>query len=570
MAAEPPSSSSWSSSSGVARALAHHHQAVLGFLLGLFVSLVLYTTVSGQFRSTSTIVVLQSTPAERTGQIDMTSPPPVSSVSSTLNNSTQVAMHDAIEYGQTDEAIKTTGKEDLEDENVVHATDMNNKTGNAQTDKTDHLGQPTNDASDKGYLTRQNGGDGNNESNVKHGAPGKPICDLSDPRYDICEISGDVRAIGVNRTVLYVPPAEERDNDSQEWAIKDQSRKGLVDIIEVNVKTLSAAQSLVAPECTSWHAVPAVVFAMNGLTSNPWHDFSDVLIPLFITTRAYDGEVQFLVTEIQPWFVDKYRLILTNLSRYDIVDFNKDAGVRCYPHITVGLRSHRDLGIDRARTPRNYTMLDFRLYIRDIFSLPPDSQGTPYKEANKKNDIIDDDTEKQKPRLMLINRVGNRKFVNVPEISAAVQAAGFEVLVEEPSRDLRLEEFSRVVDSCDVLMGAHGAALTSFFFLRTGAAMLQVVPWGVDTAMRYFGVQAKEMMLQDVEYNIAAEESTLYEKYGKDHPMISDPESIHKQGWELTRQYFWLEQDIRINVTRFAPTLHQLIQTLGNRGLTHG
>ncbi|VAI26682.1 unnamed protein product [Triticum turgidum subsp. durum] len=563
MAAEPPSSSSWSSSSGVARALAHHHQAVLGFLLGLFVSLVLYTTVSGQFRSTSTIVVLQSTPAERTGQIDMTSPPPVSSVSSTLNNSTQ-------EYGQTDEAIKTTGKEDLEDENVVHATDMNNKTGNAQTDKTDHLGQPTNDASDKGYLTRQNGGDGNNESNVKHGAPGKPICDLSDPRYDICEISGDVRAIGVNRTVLYVPPAEERDNDSQEWAIKDQSRKGLVDIIEVNVKTLSAAQSLVAPECTSWHAVPAVVFAMNGLTSNPWHDFSDVLIPLFITTRAYDGEVQFLVTEIQPWFVDKYRLILTNLSRYDIVDFNKDAGVRCYPHITVGLRSHRDLGIDRARTPRNYTMLDFRLYIRDIFSLPPDSQGTPYKEANKKNDIIDDDTEKQKPRLMLINRVGNRKFVNVPEISAAVQAAGFEVLVEEPSRDLRLEEFSRVVDSCDVLMGAHGAALTSFFFLRTGAAMLQVVPWGVDTAMRYFGVQAKEMMLQDVEYNIAAEESTLYEKYGKDHPMISDPESIHKQGWELTRQYFWLEQDIRINVTRFAPTLHQLIQTLGNRGLTHG
>ncbi|KAM3271554.1 hypothetical protein ACQJBY_042012 [Aegilops geniculata] len=564
MAAESPSS--LSSSSGVARALAHHHQAVLGFLLGLFVSLVLYTTVSGQFRSTSTIVVLQSTPAERTGQIDMTSPPPVSSASSAPNNFTQ-------ENGRTDEVIKTTGK-DLEDKNIAHATDVNNKTGNTQADKTDHLGQPANDASDKGYLIRQeldqHGGDGNNGSNVKHGAPEKPICDLSDPRYDICEISGDARAIGVNRTVLYVPPAEERDTDGQEWAIKDQSRKRLVDIIEVNVKTLSAAQSLVAPECTSRHAVPAVVFAMNGLTSNPWHDFGDVLIPLFITTRAYDGEVQFLVTEIQPWFVDKYRLILTNLSRYDIVDFNKDADVRCYPHITVGLRSHRDLGIDPARTPHNYTMLDVRLYIRDIFSLPPDSQGTPYKEADKKNatDGIDDGTEKQKPRLMLINRSGNRKFVNVPEISAAVQAAGFEVLVEEPSRDVRLEEFSRVVDSCDVLMGAHGAALTSFFFLRTGAAMLQVVPWGVDTAMRYFGVQAKEMMLQDVEYNIAAEESTLYEKYGKDHPMMSDPESIHKQGWELTRQYFWLEQDIRLNVTRFAPTLHRLLQTLGeyNRG----
>ena len=122
---------------------------------------------------------------------------------------------------------------------------------------------------------------------------------------------------------------EQRGTDGPEWAIKDQSRKNLGDIVEVNVKTLSAAQSLVAPGCTSRHAVPAVVFAMNGLTSHPWHDFSDVLVPLFITARAYDGEVQFLVTDFRPWFVDKYRLILTNLSRYDIVDFNKDAGVRC-------------------------------------------------------------------------------------------------------------------------------------------------------------------------------------------------------------------------------------------------
>ncbi|XP_044948874.1 beta-1,2-xylosyltransferase XYXT1-like [Hordeum vulgare subsp. vulgare] len=525
MAADSPSSSS----SGVARRLAHHHQAVLGLLLGLFVSLVLYTTVSGQFRSTNTIVVLQSTPAEGTEQNAMTSPPPVSSASSVPNNSIQGSVHDNKEKYQ--------------------------------------LGQ-TVDASDKmeGDLTRQeldqDGRYGNNGSNVKHGAPRKPICDLSDLRYDICDISGDARAIGLNRTILYVPPADERDTGGSEWAIKDQSRKLLVDIIEVKVKTLSTAQSLVAPECTSRHAVPAVVFAMNGLTGNPWHGFGDVLIPLFITTRAYDGEVQFLVTELQPWFVDKYRLILANLSRYDIVDFNKDDGVRCYPHIIVGLHSHRDLGIDPARTPRNYSMLDFRMYIRDIFLLPQDGQGIPYKEANRKNATTGTGTEKQKPRLMLINRGGNRKFVNIPEISAAVQAAGFEVLVEEPSFEVRLEEFSRVVDSCDVLMGAHGAALTSFFFLRTNAAMLQVVPWGVDTAMAYFGVQAKEMMLQDVEYNIAAEESTLYEKYGKDHPMISDPESIHRQGWELTRQYFWLEQDIRINVTRFAPVLHHLLQTL--------
>uniref|UniRef100_M8CPB4 Uncharacterized protein n=1 Tax=Aegilops tauschii TaxID=37682 RepID=M8CPB4_AEGTA len=414
------------------------------------------------------IFVLQSTSGEQNAR---TSSPPALLAP---NNSIQV--HD-IDNGQKDGAAKNDGE------------------------RRDQLGQTVkNDANDKmkeDLIGQELDGD------VKHGAPGKPICDLSDPRYDICEITGDARAMGANRTVLYVPPADERGTDGPEWAIKDQSRKNLGDIKEVNVKTLSAAQSLVAPECTSRHAVPAVLFAMNGIIGNPWHDLSDVLIPLFITTRAYDGEVQFLVTELQPWFVDKYRLVLTNLSRYDIIDFNKDAGVRCYPHIIVGLRSHGDLDIDPARTPRNYTLLDFRLYIRDVFSLPPEGQGIPYKEANKKNAASNDNgtvTENPKPRLLLINRGESRKFV--------------------------------------VGLGLEREAL------------------------HYYGNQAKAVMVQHIQYFISAEESTLYEKYGKDHPAVSDPDSVHKQGWQGAKRYFWAEQDIRLNITRFAPTLHQLIRTL--------
>ena len=154
-------------------------------------------------------------------------------------------------------------------------------------------------------------------------------------------------------------------------------------------------------------------------------------------------------------------------------------------------------------------MPDFCLYFREVFSLPPESRGTPYKEASKKNAANDNGTvtEKPKPRLLLINRGESRKFVNLPEVSAAVQAAGFELLVMEPSRDMGMEEFARAVDSCDVLMGVHGAALTNFFFLRTDAAMLQVVPWGhmEHSAMIFYGVQAKEMRLRDVEYSIPAE-----------------------------------------------------------------
>ncbi|KAF7063125.1 hypothetical protein CFC21_069656 [Triticum aestivum] len=476
------------------------------------------------------IIVLQSTSGEQNAR--------TSSPQALLAPNNSIQVHD-IDNGQKDDTAKNDGE------------------------RRDQLGQTVkSDANDKmqeDLIGQVLDGD------VKHGTPRKPICDLSDPRYDICEITGDARAIGANRTVLYVPPADERGTDGPEWAIKDQSRKNLGDIKEVKVKTLSAAQSLVAPECTSRHTVPVVVFAMNGIIGNPWHDLSDVLIPLFITTRAYDSEVQFLVTELQLWFVDKYRLILTNLSRYDIVDFNKDAGVRCYPHIIVGLRSHGDLDIDPTRTPHNYTLLDFRLYIREVFSLPPESRGTPYKEASKKNAANDNGTvtEKPKPRLLLINRGESRKFVNLPEVSAAVQAAGFELLVMEPSRDMRLEEFARAVDSCDVLMGVHGAALTNFFFLRTNAVLLQVVGLGLEReALHYYGNQAKAVMVQHIQYFISAEESTLYEKYGKDHPAVSDPDSVHKQGWQGAKRYFWAEQDIRLNLTRFAPTLHQLFQTL--------
>ncbi|CAN6207760.1 unnamed protein product [Urochloa humidicola] len=511
-------------SKSAVRAVAQHHKAVVGFLVGFLLVLLLYTTVSSQFGSQTAIGVLQSTSSMRTDENTIT---PLTSPSSAPSNLTQ------------------------DDQKKKHPEQQ--------------AGQPVSDASDRmeEELIRQEidqGGIKNDTNDIEPVTPRKPICDLSDPRYDICEITGDARTLGANRTVLYVPPAGELAGAvSQEWHIRDQSRKYLEFVDKVTVRSLDASEAASAPECTSRHAVPALVFAMNGLTSNPWHDFSDVLIPLFITTRALEGEVQFVVSDLQPWFADKYRLILANLSRYDVVDLNHDAAgvVRCYPRLTVGLRGHRDLGIDPARAPRNYTMLDFRLYVREIYSLPHAGVDIPYKAAAANNE-----QPQRRPRMMVINRGRTRKFVNFPEIVAAAESAGFEVIPVEPRRDLSVEEFSRVVDSCDVLMGAHGAGLTNFFFLRTNAVMLQVVPWGhmEYPAMGYYGIPAREMRLRDVEYSIAAEESTLYGKYGKDSPVISDPEAIHKQGWQAGMMYYWIEQDIRLNVTRFAPTLQQVLQ----------
>lgn len=101
--------------------------------------------------------------------------------------------------------------------------------------------------------------------------------------------------------------------------------------------------------------------------------------------------------------------------------------------------------------------------------------------------------------------------------------------------------------------GAHGAGLANMVFLRTGAVLLQVIPWGKlePHSEGFFGAPARHMGIGHVMHSIAAEDSTLYEKYGKDRPVITDPDIFYKNGSNARDD--WWEQDIRLNVTRFIP-----------------
>ncbi|RLN13059.1 hypothetical protein C2845_PM09G11850 [Panicum miliaceum] len=244
------------------------------------------------------------------------------------------------------------------------------------------------------------------------------------------------------------------------------------------------------------------------------HDFTNVLIPLFIGARRFNGEVQLLVVNLLPFWVDKYKRIFSQLSRHEIVDFDRDDGtVRCYPHVVVGYGSWKEFTIDPSQdaTGGGYTMVDF---------------------TNRPIKLSDDGPPSRRPRMMILERTSSRKFVNLNEVIAAAEAAGFEVTVAGRPR-ASYDEFAREVNSFDVMLGVHGAGLTNCVYLPTGAVLLQMVPFGrlEDIARTDFGGPARDMGLRYIEYSVAADESSLMDVFGKEHPLIKDPVAVHMSGW---------------------------------------
>ncbi|WOK93371.1 hypothetical protein Cni_G02068 [Canna indica] len=388
----------------------------------------------------------------------------------------------------------------------------------------------------------------------------KPICDLSNRKSDICEADGDVRIIGKDTRKVYVAPSQLVDIEGGDsWTIKPYARKwdagSGARVREVTLQLVNG--SLEDKHCSINHTVPAVVFAIGGWIGNYFHDFVDVLVPLFETAYPFGGEVQFLIANIFPPFMDKYKLFFKKLSRYEIIDYDKDDAIRCFKHVTLGLRctSAEDFQMEPSKSPHGYTMYDFAKFTRTVFSL---EREYPIK--------IDEKTDK-KPRLMIITRAQTRRFMNVEEIVQMAEEVGYEVVVTEGDPDI--SKFSQIVNSCDVLMGVHGSALTNMVFLPTNAVVIQVVPWGnLDwIAGHYFRDPSSQMKINYLEYSINEEETTLTELYSKDHAVFKDPMSLHPQNadWDTFFRIFLKEQNVKLDVRRFRPFLKHALRILGEQ-----
>lgn len=376
---------------------------------------------------------------------------------------------------------------------------------------------------------------------------GPVLCDFSSSRSDQCELKGDVRVLP-NATVVVVHPKSRHES----WRMKPHARKNdrhaLAHVTEVTVASSHPTDGA-APRCTANHSVPAVVFSVGGYAGNMFHDLTDVLVPLFITTRRFGGDVHLLVSDAQPWWLDKFRPLLSGISRHAIVDMDRASmGVLCYPRVIIGLEFHKEMSVDAARTAGEYSMADFTLLARRAYGLARDRAiRLPGR-----------------PRLLLISRKSTRAFTNVGAIARAATFLGYEVVVGEPERHADLPSFARVVNSCDVLVGVHGAGLANLVFLPAGAVVVQVVPLGGLDAMAAedFGAPARDAGLRYVHYSIAVAESTLARRYPRDHRVLRDPAAVRREGWMALRAAYLVGQNVTIDVHRFGGALRRAMELL--------
>ncbi|KAL6592729.1 hypothetical protein ACP70R_049404 [Stipagrostis hirtigluma subsp. patula] len=380
----------------------------------------------------------------------------------------------------------------------------------------------------------------------------KPTCYETSRRSDTCEAAGDVRVVGSSQTV-YVDTLE------REWKTKPYCRKhdsfALSHVKEWSLKPLPSGAGA-APRCTSNSSATAFVLSTGGFTGNPFHDYTDVLIPAFITARPLGGEVQFLVSSYKSWWVNRYIQIFQQMSRYEVVDIDADDEVRCYRSVVVGPTFHRELGVDASRTPGGYSTADFRRMLRDAFGL----ERATAAPSGDQWDI------RRRPRLLIISRRPSRgrAFMNERAMADMAASLGFDVRVGEPETSSDTSKFARLVNSCDVMVGVHGAGLTNMVFLPAGAVVVQVVPYGrlEWLARNTFAEPSAGMELHYLEYAVQLDETTLSEQYPSDHPVLRDPMAIHKQGWNALKTTYLDKQNVRPHLGRLKNTLLQALKML--------
>ncbi|KAH6756763.1 hypothetical protein C2S52_000773 [Perilla frutescens var. hirtella] len=368
------------------------------------------------------------------------------------------------------------------------------------------------------------------------------IQNLSNSRSQVYEINGDIRIHG-NSSTIFIATTQQLKKTS--WSIKPYARN--IDRVAMgkvrNLKIINQNPNTdTTPPCSQSFNDPAVVFSVGGYTGNPFHDFTDVLIPLYLTSQQFNTTVIFLVADHHSWWTSKYRLILNMLSKYDVVNIDNVNEVLCFPRMIVGLKSHKEFGIDQSISP-NYSMTDFTKFLRSTYSLD--------------TGLIDGCS--RRPRLLIVSRKKTRHLTNELDVAKLARSIGFDVTVREMGWQVSL--VSKFVNSFDVMVAVHGAGITNMVYLPENAVVIQIVPLGLEIlSKQYFEIPSKDMNLRYLEYKVSVKESSLIEKYGVENEVFKNPSGLHKKGWHGFRSLYLDNQDVSVDLIRFRKTLLEAME----------
>ncbi|KAJ4808140.1 hypothetical protein LUZ62_020706 [Rhynchospora pubera] len=380
------------------------------------------------------------------------------------------------------------------------------------------------------------------------GVPKESVCRLRVPKSIVYEIDGDIRVDGNSSSIFWINLGGHESLNVKPFP-RNCDPNAMSSVREFSVKSLQFQNGSV-PQCSSDHSYPAIIFSTAAYTGNFFHDFTDVLIPLFLTAHRYHGEVQFLITNMKPIWVEKYTIFFKSLTRYKIINIDEEphGNTHCYKSMTIGLYAHREFAIDPFMPPLGYTFADFTHFMRKSYYLERHALRKHWESPPKR------------PKLLLISRRWSRKLLNANEIETMASDLGFEIIVMD-EHDHPLDKYAQIVNSCDVIVGIHGSALSYMVFLPQKAVVIQIVPWGRLEGLSWcdYAFTVPKAKLKYLEYQVSLEETTLLNKYPRDHPNIQDPFSVHLQGfWVLKEAY--MNEDVTLDLQKFRNTLVEALE----------
>jgi hypothetical protein len=236
----------------------------------------------------------------------------------------------------------------------------------------------------------------------------RPTCYNTSKRSERCATVGDIRVDG-NHSLIYAIPL------AREWRTKRYALRhdpvAMDDVREFTLHPFGGVDNP-PPLCTQNHSVPGFLFSNGSFTGNLYHNYTDVLMPLFTSTHHFGGEVQFMVSDIKDWWVDKFTPLFRQLSRYDIIDVNNDWEMHCFPCIFIGSTFHT---MPWASSPCDHRA-GSPSPTSSASSVAPSASTVP-------------SPHRERPRLLIISCKSSRHFLNQRAMAHAAQMPVQRILI---------------------------------------------------------------------------------------------------------------------------------------------